>query len=222
MALAMAYNAMEGSIVKKRIVPTLALCALCAVFATPAAASSDWFDAHDWQIRVRSIAVVPQESSTGTIAGEATADNAYMPELDISYFFNDNFAIELILATSKHDMGWQPGALDLGHVWVLPPTLTAQYHFTPQSWFSPYVGAGLNYTFFYNEDPGAFTSVEYKNGMGYALQAGIDFKVDEHWMLNADVKKVFLNTDVSVNNGAVRADVDLDPWIIGLGVGYRF
>jgi outer membrane protein len=105
---------------------------------------------------------------------------------------------------------------------VLPPTLLAQYHFMADKQFSPYVGAGLNYTVFYNVDPGAFTSVEYDNGFGYALQIGADYKLDEHWMLNADVKKIFLSTDVSVNNGAVRANVDLDPWVIGLGVGYRF
>jgi outer membrane protein len=119
-------------------------------------------------------------------------------------------------------MGWQPGALDLGHVWVLPPTLTAQYHFMPAKVISPYVGAGLNYTLFYNVDPGSYSSVKYDSGFGYALQAGMDYKLDTHWMLNADVKKIFLNTDVSVNGGAVTADVDLDPWVIGLGVGYRF
>jgi outer membrane protein len=41
-------------------------------------------------------------------------------------------------------------------------------------------------------------------------------------MLNMDIKKIYLNTDVSVNNGAVTADVDLDPWVFGVGVGYRF
>lgn len=180
------------------------------------------FNPHDWQLRFRAIDVSPQESSSGTIAGKATADSAVMPELDITYFLTDQFSFELILATSKHDIGWQPGGLDLGDVWVLPPTLTAQYHFMHDRQFSPYVGAGVNYTVFYNADPGAFNSVEYKNGFGYALQLGADYKLDANWMLNADVKKIFLNTDVSVNNGAVRADVDLDPWVFGLGVGYRF
>ncbi|HEX2753597.1 MAG TPA: OmpW family outer membrane protein [Alphaproteobacteria bacterium] len=54
------------------------------------------------------------------------------------------------------------------------------------------------------------------------MQAGLDYKLDDHWMLNVDVKKIYLNTDVSVNNGAVTADVDLDPWVFGVGVGYRF
>lgn len=203
----------------RKITIAAALCACCLMHSTAAKAG---FDAHDWQLRLRGISVSPQESSSGTIPGEATADGAFVPEMDISYFLNDNFSFELILATSKHDMGWRPGALNLGSVWVLPPTLTAQYHFMPEQKFSPYAGAGINYTIFYNEDPGAFASVKYDNSFGYALQLGADYKLDIHWMLNLDVKKIFLNTDVSVNGGAVRADVDLDPWVIGAGVGYRF
>jgi len=203
----------------KKTLSAAALCALCCLHASSAHAG---FDPHNWQLRLRAIDVSPQESSSGTIPGEATADSAIMPELDISYFFNDNISLELILATTKHDIGWQPGGLDLGDAWVLPPTLTAQYHFMADNQFSPYVGAGINYTLFYNVDPGAFNSVEYTNGFGYALQLGLDYKLDQHWMLNADVKKIFMDTDVSVNNGAVRADVDLDPWVFGLGVGYRF
>jgi outer membrane protein len=203
----------------KKTFAALALCACCSLTAPTAQAG---FDPHNWQLRLRAIDVNPSESSKGTIAGKATVDAAVMPELDISYFFTDQFSLELILATSKHSVGWLPGGLNLGDVWVLPPTLTAQYHFLSDQKLSPYLGAGINYTIFYNGDPGTFNSVEYKNGFGYALQAGADYKLDDHWMLNADVKKIFLNTDVSVNNGAVRADVDLDPWVFGLGVGYRF
>ena len=95
----------------------------------------------------------------------------------------------------------------------------------PKERFSPYVGAGLNYTFFYDESPAAgspVTSIDYENSVGYALQAGIDYAVADQWYLNVDVKKIFLSTDVSMNGGAIRADVDLDPWVVGFGVGYRF
>ena len=83
----------------------------------------------------------------------ATVDNAYVPEIDISYFVTPNIALELIAATTKHDVGASDGT-DLGSVWLLPPTLTLQYHFAPTSRFSPYIGAGLNYTIFYNEKNG--------------------------------------------------------------------
>ncbi|MCR9221027.1 MAG: outer membrane beta-barrel protein [Alphaproteobacteria bacterium] len=186
--------------------------------------------AGDIQLRVRGIAFMPDESSTvRVIGGEADASNEYVPEIDISYFLTDNLALELIAATTKHDMtveGSTLGDVDLGEVGVLPPTLTLQYHPLPDARFSPYVGAGLNYTFFYDEEapgPGdTVQSIDYRNGVGYALQAGLDYALDGAWSLNADVKKIFLNTDVELNGGAIDADVDLDPWVFGLGAGYRF
>lgn len=199
------------------------VCAACLLpalaFAEPAAGK--------WQIRARAISVTPDESGRTVSAVpalnglEAEVDAHVMPELDISYFFTDNFSLELILATTKHDVS--AGNVDLGSVWVLPPTLTAQYHFDTGTPLRPYLGAGLNYTFFYGVDEAAgINKVEYDPGIGYALQAGFDYMLDAHWMLNADVKKIYMGTDVSVNNGAVTADVDLDPWVFGLGVGYRF
>ncbi|MBO6541573.1 MAG: OmpW family protein [Alphaproteobacteria bacterium] len=175
-----------------------------------------------WLIRVRGIYVSPDESaSVRGLAGSVEADGSLVPELDISYFFTDNIAAELILATSNHDMSATAG-VDLGDVWVLPPTLTLQYHFSPKETFRPYVGAGINYTIFYGEDKGAVASIDYEDGFGYALQAGADFDLGNQWVFNIDVKKLWLNTDVTINGGAITADVDLDPWIFGAGFGYRF
>lgn len=182
-------------------------------------------DKSPWLIRVRLIDVAPEESSTVSIGGEARVDSTIVPELDISYFWTDHFATELILATSPHDVtavGTTLGNLSLGDVWVLPPTLLAQYHFNPDGQLRPYIGAGVNYTFFYNAEPGDVNSISYDNGFGLALQAGFDIGLNENWAINADVKKLFLNTDVSINGGAVTADVDLDPWVFGLGLAYRF
>ena len=92
-----------------------------------------------------------------------------MPEVDFSYFVTDNIAVELIAATTKHDLDWKNPNVDLSSVWLLPPTLTVQYDFMPKERFSPHIGAGPNYTFFYNEKPGATQSISYDNGLGYAL-----------------------------------------------------
>jgi len=178
-----------------------------------------------WLIRARVIDVVPDESSTVSIGGEITAGKSIVPEIDISYFWNDYFATELILATSKHSIGatgTSLGDLDLGHVWALPPTLLAQYHFNPYGQIRPYIGAGINYTIFYNEDPGDMTALEYKNGFGYAFQAGVDIGINDNWAFNLDTKKLYLNTDASINGGVATADVDLNPWIFGAGFAYRF
>ncbi|NIZ00545.1 OmpW/AlkL family protein [Thalassospira lucentensis] len=183
--------------------------------------------AGDFLIRGRAIGVVPNEdSSTNDIGtGEAKVDNDYVPELDFSYFVTDNIAFELIAATTKHDVKWQNPDVDLGSVNLLPPTLTLQYHFMPDQRFSPYVGAGINYTMFYNEKSGAANSIKYDDGFGYAFQAGFDYAISGPWSLNFDVKKVFLDTDVTADLGGAspaKVDVDLDPWIFGVGVGYRF
>jgi len=185
----------------------------------------DFGDANRWMLRARAIGVLPDESSSTTIGGEITVEDQVVPEVDVTYFFTDNIAAELIAATTPHDMGAANtalGNLDLGDVWLLPPTLTLQYHFNPKGQVRPYVGAGVNYIYYYNEDSGDVNDIDYENGFGTAVQAGLDDGLDEHWALNADVKKIWTNVDAKVNGGAVRADVDLDPWIVGVGVAYRF
>lgn len=132
-----------------------------------------------------------------------------------------------MLATTWHDVtdeGSVLGNVDLGEVSMIPPVLSLQYHFMPDAQFRPYVGGGVNYTIFYNEDApgGTVVSIDYENSFGFALQAGIDIGFNENWAINLDLKKVFLSTDVSINGGAITADVDLDPWLFGLGIAYRY
>ncbi|MFY8093547.1 MAG: OmpW/AlkL family protein [Niveispirillum sp.] len=217
---------------KNFAVPALAAAlTIGAAAAVPAHAEKA---AGDLLVRGRVIYVQPDESSnlklgTTAIAGKAAVDSSTVPELDFSYFFTDNIAAELILGTTHHSVvakGSPLGAsVDLGDVWLLPPTLTLQYHLNPKGKISPYVGAGVNYTIFYGDDPGAARGIDYDNSFGLAAQAGVDVELNDKWSLNFDVKKLWLNTDVKVNAGLaspVNAKVDIDPWIFGVGVGYRF
>lgn len=181
-------------------------------------------------VRLRGVGVFADgtddvKTTAGVDTGLDTAvGNDFIPEVDFSYFFTDNIAVELIAGTSKHRVSAGNGAVDLGDIWLLPPTLTLQYHPLPASRISPYIGAGLNYTFFYGGHAGAVASVDYENSIGYALQAGIDFQLDDRWGVNLDVKKLWLDTDVTVNTGAaiLKSDVDLNPWIVGFGISYKF
>ncbi|MBL8659648.1 MAG: OmpW family protein [Rhodospirillales bacterium] len=186
-------------------------------------------EAGDLLVRLRGIGVIPEESGTTTIGGDIDIGNSYAPELDFTYFFTKNIGAELILATVRHDVkvhDSQLGNVDLGSVWLLPPTLTLQYHFFTDDVISPYVGAGINYTVFYGvDDPsgGLVNDVDYDNEFGWALQAGFDWQVLDRWSVNFDVKKLFLPASVSVNHGAVKSrNADIDPWIFGIGIGYRF
>ena len=209
---------------KKIVAALLATTAL----ALPAHAA-DNSNQGKWMMRARAISVIPAEDAaiTGAVTGsQIDIDTSVVPEVDFTYFATNNIAFELIAAVTPHDVNTKTssvGALDLGDVWLLPPTLTAQYHFTNLGKCKPYLGAGVNYTVFFSEDKGtSVTSVDYGNSFGPALQAGVDYMLDDHWLLNVDVKKIWINTDVKFNGGAIRADVDINPWVVGVGFGYKF
>lgn len=184
-----------------------------------------------WMIRGRALVVVPQEKARLDIGGarvpgaDVSISTSVVPELDITYFFTPNLAVELILGVTPHNVkgaGALAGAR-IGSAWLLPPTLTLQYHFTGLGAFKPYVGAGVNYTVFFDEKAkGGFNRFDLKNTFGVALQVGFDYMLDKHWGINVDVKKIFLEPKVRVNNGLVTGKVKIDPWIIGTGVTYRF
>ncbi|UYW02044.1 outer membrane beta-barrel protein [Flavobacterium agricola] len=225
----------------------LAVVALAGVFTTTYAQTSDTSnsDFKKWQIRVRGVGVVPNVSgaNVGGIGGDIQISNQFIPELDISYFFTKNIAAELILGTTKHKVnttgsdltavgGPASADVDLGSVWLLPPTLTVQYHFYPgkDNVVKPYVGAGINYTIFYDSKPGAVQKVKYDNKAALALQVGSDFNITDNFFLNIDAKFLFLKTNAKVDasnlvGGApldIPASVRINPLLLGFGVGYRF
>lgn len=183
-----------------------------------------WLAKERFQIRARALGVVPDEKSDVNIGGDAHVGDAITPEVDLTYFITDHIGVEAIAGTAQHKLTYT-GDVDIGDVWILPPTVTLQYHFTPDNAFSPYLGAGINYSIFYGEEEGAgFDDLDVDGGVGFALQAGFDYWINDNWGVNLDVKKIFLDVDADVNLGTtpVHADVDLDPWLIGAGVSYRF
>lgn len=177
-----------------------------------------------WLVRVRAVHIDPADKSD-PIAGAGASDRIHVkdktiPEVDISYFFTKHIATELILTyPQKHDVTLD-GA-KIGTIKHLPPTLTVQYHFTPDATIRPYVGAGINWTTFSKVKllDGA-ASLEH-DSLGLALQAGVDFAIDKNWSINLDVKKVQIRSDVLIG-GAKASRVKVDPVLLGVGVGYRF
>lgn len=182
--------------------------------------------AGDFQVRLRGVAVLPDVSATinvsgADIGGKTDASNSFVPEADLTYFLTDNIGIEAIAAVTKHTVH-NSVAGTVSSVWLLPPTVTVQYHFDPNGPIRPYVGAGINYTVYY--DPhSALANIGFKNRFGWALQAGVDVPVGNGpYFLNFDIKKVFAGTRIRASGGAVQASADIDPWLIGAGVGIRF
>lgn len=185
--------------------------------------------ASHWMVRMRAINIMPDEKGTPTtVGGDIQVNSESVPEVDLSYFFSENFAVEVIAATATHKVKTHASASntnhDLGDVSLLPPTVLAQYHFQFGK-VKPYVGAGLNYTFFYGDDSGSHKAIDYSNSFGWALQLGADVELGNDLFLNFDLKRIAIQTDVKVDlyaGGSVSADVDINPVIAGIGIGHRF
>lgn len=146
----------------------------------------------DWLGRARIININPDASSS---ALNLDVDTRTTLELDFSYFLSNNLALELILATKKHEV--TAGGAPVGTVKHLPPTLTLQYHFAPDAAFRPYIGAGINYTRFYDINLGGGTlTVDNSSWGGFA--GGFRYPAEQDFFLNVDVKKIWMDTDVKV------------------------
>ena len=219
----------------KRVRITTAVAALATLqFATPALAKQG-----DLLLRARAIIVAPNESSSGITPAFPTervsVNNSVMPELDLTYMATNHIGFELIAAATKHGVsgitGTTGGIGKLATTWVLPPTLTAQYHFNPEGKLRPYVGAGINYTIFYatNATPGlesavGKTNVGMSDSVGWAAQAGADFDLTDKVFVNVDVKYISIKTNATLSTtaaGVQRVHVDLDPLVFGIGLGIR-
>ena len=204
-----------------------------------------------WKVRFRGIAIVPDDdSNNATLNGANTGvgvevDAQAMPELDITYMITPNWGIEAIASMANHDVnvdGTPPAASPLAGLvtngtklfdtWVLPPTITLQYHFMPESNIRPYVGVGANYTatLWDDADSGLETllgpvDVSSENSWGWAVQAGLDYDINDSWFFNVDVKYIDIDTTAKIGFGAgnqIKVDVDIDPFVVGAGIGYRF
>ena len=192
----------------------------------------------NWMARVRAVHVGwAQESSPvvplGVPANGIHLENKTIPEVDISYFFTKNLAAELILTyPQKHNVS-VVGVGVVGSLKELPPTLTLQYHFMPDAQFRPYVGAGFNYTTFSGVNlapldtvsqtaaPGGTNSVS-SSSVGGALQAGFDVKVGANSYINLDVKKVYIQTDLTNSVAGKLSTIKGDPLLVGVGYGFKF
>ena len=164
--------------------------------------------------RLKVINIDPDVGSNG--AG-LDVDDKTAAEIGITHFLTSNWALDLGVSFAKLDV--KLNGSDSGSTKVLPINLLAQYHFMPEGTWRPYVGAGVNYTHFSDVNiQGGSVNLE-KDRFGPVVQVGLDVPISESWSVNADVKKIWLSTDVS---GAASGSVDLDPWIFGLGIGYKF
>ena len=209
---------------KLRLLSTLALSTLSATIAfSPARGDDD-----PWEVRLRGVYLDPANKSDA-IPGLAPSNaihinDKWLPDLDFEYFFVPHFSAELVL-TYPQTQTVRVSGTPIGTFKHLPPILTAKYDFLPDQNFQPYVGAGVNLTIISDVNlavPGVSALKLKSTSVGPALQAGFDYKIQNHWYANADVKWAKIGSDVDLPGGARISRVHLDPFLFGVGFGYRF
>ncbi len=175
--------------------------------------------ASPWSVRLAAAYLQTTDGSTNK-AIDVDIEDKLIPEFDVTYAFTDHWAAELVLTTPQEHNVKVNGA-KAGNFKHLPPTLLAKYSFSSIGGFTPYVGAGVNFTLIFDEDlaGGAVTLDHYS--VGPAGQVGCDYKLTDRWALNADVKRAMLRTDVKAG-GVTLTEARLDPWIYSLGLRYSF
>lgn len=173
-------------------------------------------EAGDWLVRVRAIHLVPDDAGTDVLATAEVKENTTI-EVDVTRFFTDHFAVEAIGATSPQEITL--GGTSLGGVHHLPPTVLAQYHWDGNR-VRPYAGLGLNYTIFYRET-GTLKTMEVDDSFGFAGQLGLDCDMGDDNFLNFDLKYINIETEVS-QGGTKLGDLEVNPWVVGVGFGHRF
>jgi outer membrane protein len=203
--------AVKGKTMKKQLI-VIAVLAACGMGAVQAQETP-------WMVRARAVHLDMANKTDITAVADLNVNNKTIPEVDVSYFFNPNIAVELILTVPQQQKVYS-GANQIGTFKHLPPTLLLQYHFTGLNGYKPYVGAGINYTDISKVSlPTGFTLDSHS--WGGALQAGVDIPLDKNWSINFDVKKVYIKTDV-YSNSVSAGTLKLDPVLVGVGLGYRF
>jgi len=215
---------------------TLLTIALLSSLSTVAVANQ----AGDILIRGGATMVAPDSSkSVIQLSGEASGlelsvdDNTQLG-LNFVYFFDNNWAVELLAATPfDHDIKLHSGSDTtlLADTKQLPPTLSALYYFDTGSAFKPYVGLGINYTVFFDNSftstytDAGFSDLELDNSFGYAVQVGADYEIDKNWSVNVSARYIDISTDASfavAGDNIGSASVDVNPMVYSVMLGYKF
>jgi outer membrane protein len=179
----------------------------------------------DWIVKV-GLHTVDPKSDNGTLAGgtlKSDVGSDVKPTITAEYLLAPEWGIEVLASLPwKHDVKLN-GVL-AATTKQLPPTVSVQYHFNPTGKVSPFVGFGLNYTLFFSEHttgPLAGTKLSLDDSLGVAAHGGIDFRIDERWLVTLDARWIKIDTDAKVN-GTKVGTVHIDPFAYGIAVGYRF
>ena len=186
--------------------------------------------ASPWSVRLRATYLQTADKSDAFTAlginfgaNAVSVNDKLIPEFDLNYAFTDAVSAELVLTIPQSQDVALAGVGKLGSFKHLPPTLMLKYRAKIGDAVRPYLGAGVNYTLIWDDELSvAGVPLQLDNhSIGLAIQAGLDWKIDERWTFNVDVKRAALRTDVKAG-GVKLTEARLDPWLYAAGVDYAF
>lgn len=179
-------------------------------------------------VRGRIMGVLPyDESSTiDLIGGRVHVPPMILPDVDLTVFLGDRWSVTGqtgALKTRIKLQGTRYGDFDFGTVWDIPASLAVQYHFRRRGRVETYVGAGLVANWYFGEKPAGGFVQDFKVSSVYAplIKAGLDYRLNDKWLVNAEVRQIFVPTQTIENDG-VGARTRLKTVTTGVGIGYRF
>lgn len=233
---------MKKSILSSAIISVLAL----------GSANAFAHEAGDIVVRAGLTNVAPDEASSnilvgganfelgGAVVGGVSVDNNTQLGLNVAYFLTDNWNVELLAATPfSHDIDLASGG-NLAKTKHLPPTITANYFFADAgAKFQPYVGLGINYTIFFDEDfndetvaaidgliGATISDLSLDNSFGLSAQLGADYEISDGLYLNASVRYINIETEAKFKvNGAdlgTIETVEINPFVYTISLAYKF
>ncbi|MEF1309982.1 outer membrane protein OmpW [Vibrio mytili] len=189
----------------------------------------------DFVLRVGAASVVPNDSSDKILGSkeELKVDSNTQLGLTLGYMFTDNISLEILAATPfSHDISTDLlGLGDIADTKHLPPTLMVQYYFgEPESKVRPYVGAGINYTIFFDEGfnskakQAGLSDLELDDSFGLAANFGVDYQINEKWFVGASAWYANIETEATYKfaGDKQKTDVKINPWVFMISGGYKF
>lgn len=207
-------------------------------------------DEGDLVVRAGIVTVAPNDDSDAipglpvNLPNGVKVENDTQLSLTLTYMFHRHWGLGVLAASPfSHDIKLADVDVRVGDTKHLPPTLTLQYFpLGGQESIQPYFGIGVNYTTFFKESTtaqfentlgavlgtGGAVGAELKleDSWGVAVEAGVDFPINDHWMVNAAIYWIDIDTEATVDLPSVNAstsfDVEIDPWVFNVGVAYRF
>lgn len=161
--------------------------------------------------------------------------NGYGGDISTTIFFNNYFATELSLGFNvlrtknsvlsnvsyNYGVGATPGKSK--PLYMIPATITGQFHMAPFGGIRPYVGLGYHGSYMITQSSG----IKIRNGNGFVGQIGLDFYAKDDTVINLDIKQYYLNPKIVykpslVGNQNITSRTKLNPLVVSIGIGFSF